>query len=319
MLAGGAAAFLLVYAILEGSGLFRVTPAGVRDIAISLPFLLGSLVLLAALLVNGWQRRRVGLSPGWFSIFAGALIVAGLWTSHLTRFSAEIPLSEGQKFSSLGQVYPAESLLVGPLTRQPQIVVALKKLSPTFATDRQRLTSLQGEVSFALAGGGPRRTVSVTDRFPTFIAGMRLQLRDFGYSPRYLLKDRSGRVLDSAWAALRLFPPGSEDSFRLITPHTFSLRYSPAPDSAGGKPFQLRIVRGKDLLFTGSVGLGGEVPFDNGFLAIAEVRNWTRLVVVRDWGEPLTWGGILLLAVSGATRWWLARKSASGKGSTKAS
>ena len=135
------------------------------------------------------------------------------------------------------------------------------------------------------------------DDLPAPAASVR---REIGYSLRYALKGKGGTVLDTGWAALKLYPPGREDFFRLITPHAFNVRY--LPDATDGRVLAVRISRNKDLLFSDRVKLGEDVPFDNGLISFADVRMWGRIHLAVDRGEPVTTAGLVLLFIGWAMR-----------------
>ncbi|MEF9427487.1 MAG: hypothetical protein L0956_10115, partial [Candidatus Mariimomonas ferrooxydans] len=134
----------------------------------------------------------------------------------------------------------------------------------------------------------------LTDGLPRLIGGVWFQLKDFGYSPRYALKAKDGRVLGSSFMYMRLFPPGSEDYFRLLSPLTYYLRYYPEGRHDRTEPlFRLRVVRNKDIVYNGDISVSEEASFENSRLSVEEVRMWTRLSIKRDWGELLLFIGLI--------------------------
>ena len=299
-LAASSACFLCIFSLLELTGLFRPSPAPPGELVHAPAFLAAATLLLAGLVPVLGRSAVLTRGGRRLAVPALALVAIGIWSSYLTRFHAEIDLTEGETFSSLGQEFPRDGLYRGRFAGFPHVVARLDALSPTFGGGGKRLEGLAGTVTLFPAGGGKARETRLGDGLPALFNGMRLRLDGFGYSPRYVLKGVDGREIDSAWVSMRLFPPGSEDGFRLISPHTVYLRYLPA--AAGAKrSFGMRIVRSKDILYNGTVAPGEFAPFDNGRIAIAEVRQWARLSVTRDWGEPVVYGGLVLLAVSLAT------------------
>ena len=120
-----------------------------------------------------------------------------------------------------------------------------------------------------------------------------LKLKGFGYSPRYELKSKTGDVLDTSFVYMRLFPPGSEGFFRLLSPLTYYLRYYPeGKDSIKEPLLRLRIVRNKDVVLNRDVKISEDVDFENSRISFEEVRMWTKLSVKRDWGEMVMISGL---------------------------
>lgn len=299
------ASFAVAYALAGATGIFRESPAPWHEILFSWPLLAASLALLVAALVSVVRRRGGKSAAGVLRAGAILLVVAGLWTSCLTRFSGEVNLTEGETFTGAPNEYLPATLYRGKLARFPRVAFSLEKLHPEFSREGQKVAHLRGDF-IALREGALKPThFTVTYGFPRFFRGVLLSLGEFAYAPRYELRDKDGTFLDSAFVVMKLFPPGSEDFFRLITPHTFYVQYRPGQ---GGETLHLRIVRNKLLLFDGDVKPGDTVPFDNGRLAFPEVRMGVRLTVVRDPGEPVALLGGLLLAASLVAGWWRGRR-----------
>lgn len=285
--------FAIAYVSLEAAGLFHVAPPAFHEICYSWPFRSNSLLFLVSAVMLAWRYRARARLTAFILALAVFALVGGLWLSWLTRFSGEIILTEGQMFSGVAQEYAPGSVYRGKLSGFPQVSVTLNKLMPVFRDDGQRLKRLGGKLLFQVVGRKGARELEVASRLPIFADGFMISLKDFGYTPRYAFKMKDGTFLDSAWVYMKLYPPGSEDLFRLITPHTFSVRYSPAP-AGSSKPFVLRIARNKDLLFNGGVQLGEDAYFDNGKISFEEVKSWTKIVVTRDKGLYFVWAGLLL-------------------------
>jgi hypothetical protein len=244
---------------------------------------------------------------GWFSVVTALLLIAGLWLSYLTRFSVVVVLTEGQTFYSGHRQSEPESVYTGRFATVPDLGVKLEKLNPEFSIDGKDLRGLRGKVVTYSKQAQSTSEHELTSGFPAMVSGTWMKLGDFGYSPRYALKSKEGRVLDSSFIYMRLFPPGSEDSFRLLSPLTYYVRYYPAEKDGGSDPVvRLRIVRNKDIVFNDTVQLSEDISFENSRIAIEEVRMWTKLTIVRDWGLVLALIGIITgvpALMAGLMRW----------------
>ena len=142
-----------------------------------------------------------------------------------------------------------------------------------------------------------KRPVFSTAKYaaPKLIEGAMFRIKDFGYSPRYELRAKTGKVLDSSFVYMELFPPGNEGQFRLLSPLTYYVRYFPGGNNDIKEPLiRLRIVRNKDIVLNRDVRLSEDASFENSVISFEEVRMWTRLSVKRDWGEVLALAGLCL-------------------------
>lgn len=283
-----AAAFALTYLLAETTGLFRLHPATLREACLAIPFLVALTLLALALLYRIARLRPLRVRH--FLCAAGiCLIPLGLWISHYTCFSGDLVVTEGQGFEGRIHEYHPGSIQRGRFARLPQVALRLEKLHapPSGGT--------RGEVFLLDRPSGAWQKLSVGGVIPSYSRGRMLRISEVGYSLRYALKGKDGSPLDTGWAALKLYPPGREDFFRLITPHAFNVRY--LPTAADGRVLAVRISRNKDLLFSDRVRLNKEVPFDNGLISFDDVRMWARINLVVDRGAPVMAAGLLFLLV----------------------
>jgi cytochrome c biogenesis protein ResB len=238
---------------------------------------------------------------------AALLLIAGLWLSFLTRFSVVTVLTEGQTFSSSQRQSNPGSLYTGRFAAVPDLEIKLEKLNPEFSSDGKDIKGLNGKIVYYSRQAQSKSEHDLTIGIPVLIDGAWIKLDDFGYSPRYVLKSKEGRNLDSSFIYMRLFPPGSEDSFRLLSPLIYYVRYYPAGKGEGTDPvIRLRIVRNKDIVFNDDVKLSKDVLYENSRIAIEEVRMWTKLSITRDRGQVIAVIGIitgLLTLVADLIRW----------------
>jgi hypothetical protein len=284
--------FLSGYFAIERIGLFSLRPLSTINIIHSLPFLAGLTGLFILVSFYILSNNRISGLRRWSYLVAMSLIISGLLVSYFTGFYVEVIITEGQGFYSGHDEYL--SIYKGKFARPPEIGIKLEKLSPEFSKDSDEIKRLRGEFLYFRKGGGQTRIV-ITNRMPRLVNGMMFMIKGFGYSPRFVLKSKGGKVLFSSFVYMRLFPEGNEDFFRLLSPHTYYLRYYP---SRTDKPFRLRIVRNKDIVFNDDIRLSEEVPFDNGVISFEEVRKWTRLLIIRDWGKIISVVGAILILLT---------------------
>jgi hypothetical protein len=288
-------AFSLSYFIIEKVGLFSVSPLSNLEILYSVPMLSASIILLIIAIISFFNNLKRSGIKGWMKILSVLLIVSGLWLSYLTRFSGEVVLTEGQTFYSGHNDYIPETLYRGRFSTVPEIALKLEEVIPSLSNDGQKIRSLKGR--FELIGKeskGPEEFI-ITDGLPRLIDGSLFHIKELGYSPRFVLKSKEGKILDSSFMYMKLFPPGSEDNFRLLSPLTYYVRYYPESNDGTIEPLLgLRIVRNKDIVFDKSVKLTEDVVFENSRISFNEVRHWSKLSITHDRGAMLYLPGLVL-------------------------
>lgn len=290
-----AVVFGVVYFALERYGLFGDMPGKPFHVLYSLPVIIDALLIFVLVSVSSLIKRNSLHLKEWTGFAALFFVVSGLWAGHFTRFNGEVILTEGQTFYSGHGNYLPETIYRGRFSVPPDFTMKLEKINPLFSGDGKEVKGLNANAIFFQKDSEIKTEHIIGDGLPGLIDGAIFNVKDFGYSPRYLLKTKNGRVLDSSFVYMKLFPPGSEGFFRLLSPITYHVRYF--PDGKGdiiGPAFRLRIVRNKDIVQNRDVKLSEEVEFENSRISFEEVRMWTRLSVKRDWGEVMALGGVLL-------------------------
>lgn len=287
--------FSLTYYLIERNGLFSNATIPVTSVIYSIPFLSASLLfLIVTLLTNFKDIKNLKISE-WGYVTTIILLIAGLWLSYLTRFSGDVVLTEGQTFYSGHRDYVPETLYRGRFASVPDIGLKLDELVSTVSKDQKDLKGLTGKFSLITTERDKQREVVITNGLPTVFDSTFFRIKDMGYSPRYVLKSRNGKFLDSSFIFMKLFPPGSEDNFRLLSPLTYYVRYYPDGNDDNNEPLiGLRIVRNKDVVYNGTLKMTEDANFENSRIAFEEVRRWTILTICHDPGALLYLPGLLL-------------------------
>ena len=281
-----------VYFLVQKAGLFSDMPHSALKILYSWPILIDSLLVLFIALWSVIVSRGSYRTYQWVGMISLALIVLGLWTGSLTRFSGEVILTEGQDFYSFNSNYLPGSFYKGKYADAPHIGLKMKEILPSFSEDVMNLKGIRAVVEMYQRDGKDPVERTLTDSITGYVKGSMLRVRDLGYSPRYVLSTGSGKQVDSSFIYMKLFPPGSEGYFRLLSPLTYYVRYFPDNPDA---PIKLRIVRNKDIIFNGALGLSEKAEFENSSVAFEEVRKWTKLVIIKDRGLFMAAFGLCLL------------------------
>jgi hypothetical protein len=290
-----ALAFGAAYFSVEKTGLFSGNPRLCIEILYSFPMLVDSLIILVLLSVSAIMRRKSLFPRDWLGLAALLIVVSGLWLGHFTRFSAEVILTEGQSFYSGHGKYLPEPFYMGRFAAPPDFGLTIKEINPSFSDDGRAVSGLEGRALFHPKEKGSPVEYTLSSGLPKLIEGAMFRIKKFGYSPRYELKAKRGKVLDSSFVFMELFPPGNEGSFRLLSPLTYYVRYFPEGNNDIKEPLiRLRIVRNKDIVLNRDVRLSEDAAFENSIISFEEVRMWTRLSVTRDSGEVMALAGLCL-------------------------
>jgi len=261
-------------------------------------------------LVHDSDHRVVGLRRRWAPLgtflFHGAffLVAAGFLLSMGARQESTVWVAVGEEFTGesgqfLSRAAPRPLALAGPVPAGLRFEIT--DIRPAFWRDQLLFTSLEADLTLP---SGPART---RINRPLWVGPFTfLRLSGFGYAPRYELRDRQDRVLDSAFVKLNLFPPGQSDYFRVETfPHRFELEVLPDLTFDGDEPVTdslnlvnpgviVHVSRGKLDLARAVLAQGQSLAFEGLKVRFPEIRTWGELSIVRDPGIPVLFAGYLL-------------------------
>jgi hypothetical protein len=293
--------FSAVYVLFQKSGLFGTRSATFTEIFFSPPFLVAATALGFCFVTFSAASRGTLGRKGWLVPLAAILVVLGLWTSFLTRIDLELVVTEDQSVVITADNARTFGGYAGRFARFPDLYIKLLTLTPEYSADREKVRKLAAEYVLLTQDGKPPQSMKrASYAFPVFKDGFLVSFKEHGYSPRYVLKGAKGEHLDSAFVYLKIDAPGTEDYFRLMSPHTYYLRYYPAGAGGSKEPgFNLRVSRNKDLVLDREVKLNEEVLFDGENISFPEVKQWTKFRIVRDYGQMIGFFGLACLGAWG--------------------
>ena len=238
--------------------------------------------------VSAW--RGVSLSPSRILFLAATLcLFAGILASLVGRGVYRQSIIEGSPFST-------PSGIGGVVER-----ITLKK-----STGPILIKDLAIEVS-ETGRGGATRTFGVYP--PALYGGAFAYPRYLGIALGYRFQapDLPGGYEGSG--VFPIYPPGKEAALA-IPDSTYKITLSLAKPEDGSDPymtgqtvFLFKLLKGADVLFTGSIPKGGEFAKDGFRLSFPEARRMVITDFVVDYGVLMIWGAGLLLLVAGCL--WL--------------
>jgi hypothetical protein len=252
--------------------------------------------------VGGVRRRWSALGT---YLFHGAffLLAMGFAFTMLARQEARIWVAAGERFESRPDQFLSHSAPRLLAAGVPTLEFRVDDIRPEFWGDELLFTTLEARLDLP----GDRRATTRINR-PLWVAPATfLRLSGFGYAPRYELRAGDGRVLDSAFVKLNVFPPGQRDYFSPPDhPHRFYLQVMPDLGEGGPQPATrslnlrdpgviLRVTRGRLDLGNAVLRSGETFEYEGLKLGFPEIHYWGEFTIVRDPGAPL----LLLAYVAG--------------------
>jgi len=245
-------------------------------------------------------RRRWTIVGTFLFHCAFFLVAAGFLTSSLLGQRARVWVAVGEDFESR----PDQFLSHGPprllASGVPRLSFRVERILPEYWRDQLLFTRLEAELELPDA----RRTTRINR--PLWLGwGTFLRLSGFGYAPRYQLSDTDGRVLDSAFVKLNVFPPGARDYFTIPGyPHRIHVEVLPDFAVDDGQPTTasldlvnpavvVDVTRGHLRVGGGVLRRGESLAFEGRTLRFPEIRYWGEFSIIDDAGVPLVLLGYL--------------------------
>jgi hypothetical protein len=315
-LRAGALLFLAAYALLQASGLFGPPSPGIIRTAHRWPALcaIAAIVAVSAAELHAALKGSGGLSLRSLPqvlLHCGLLIAGlGLVVSSLTRFEVNLTLAEGQEaYAGRDGLDPA-AVYARTFSPWPDETIAVREVHPFFSEKGRPRYEKNALVRFTRRGGTGGREQLLSSLIPHMIGRFFYQISDVGYAPHFQLFDGDRRLIEEAYVVMNLYPPGSEDLFRVNeVPHTFSLRYYPDASLISGKDaraagktgplYKLRIGRNLGLIVNDYASPYEYLPVDALTLSLQDVKPWVEVRIVSDAGLFLIVPGALLAAAGG--------------------
>jgi cytochrome c biogenesis protein len=252
-----------------------------------------------------YARKGVGGFWGSAVFHAGMCVVLiGALVSALTRYNGRLFLTEDF------DIDPARELK-GLSENQRYVFpirgMALRSFAPVY--EGPFPVDYSADIAgLDLYGREFSRKVRVNE--PMRSGGYQFTMSRYGFAPRFVLKDGSGKVVSDHVVNLAVITPDRVDSFRLLDGMvTARVRFFPDfyIDTERGRPatrsrdlkrpvFLVSLERFGKEKEGGFLPLGGGVSFDGYTLEFKELRWWVLFDVSKDSGVPVITAGFLLIA-----------------------
>lgn len=251
----------------------------------------------AALHRNRWSPA------GTFASHAALLLLPlAFLASRATRFEGEAWIIEGRSFGGTAGEYTRVEPRGGFEERAPRVAFDVDGIEAEFWGERLFFTDLRALVTLRSSDTGEKRLMRLPQ--PLSIDGARVSLKGFNYTPVLELRGPGGALIESTDLNLRLFPPGTEDSFAVPgLPHRAFVRLYPNSAGPEARPisrgyrleqplFHVAVVCGKRLRARGWLRVGEPLAFDGYTLAFPAIRKGGDISIHRDRGYPILWAAL---------------------------
>lgn len=275
----------------------------VRSIAgLALYWIAWSLLLINTFVCLLNRKKSILFHSSFFIVFLGVLLSMG------SREESTLRVAAGERFTAADEQFVSRG---GHETPPPFVV---NSVTPEFWRDQLLFTKLEAVLDF----DGESRTTRI-NRPLWFAPASFLRLSGFGFAPRYEIVDARGRVVESAFAKLNVFPPGQRD---FLIPENYPYRiyleiYPDAEVTRDGivnrtnnlaRPLLVaNVYRGHLAVASAPLRIGEPLELEGVTLRFAEIRTWGELSYVRDLGIPVIFTGCLVALIGLGRKLWPAR------------
>lgn len=216
-------------------------------------------------------------------ISAGIIILlSGLFLNYFLRFEGMKSVGEGESLIEAG----FDSSKRGPLSDPPVFAFQVTKIDG----DPLNLDLDKGAV-VALAGGERSAHLSPGQSLKWF-PSKQIHIMRVEPAPRFLISDKKGKELHSAFVKLHVYPKGIEDYFTSpAVPHRFYVSLT----GNNAKPFRVRIMRGKLVIEQKEMALAETVTFEGFRISFPEIIPWAEVRMSYYPGTIIMASGLIVI------------------------
>jgi len=268
----------------------------------------------------GGVRGRFGALGSLVSHWGMVIVLVGAFLSLNHRFVGEALVSEGDKFWGTAREYTSFNPPTSFRQNAPKVSFRVDKVEAEFWEDKLLFTKLAAQMHSPADSKGEPVVVRINEPIFSNWYTTSVRLTGYGFSPKYVLRNDMGKELESSWVNMSIFPPGSEDSFRVqMIPHRFYVKLYPDYRQKEGKPdtasmnlnnpvFHLKVASHKIVTFDGLLLPTQRADVEGYSLAFEGMKKWATVQVVKDAGYPAIFVGTLLICIGNLWRFVFFRR-----------
>ena len=234
-----------------------------------------------------------------FSFFL--CLIGGLMITY-TRFSGNLPLTEGQNFDGDIQQFRVINQEPKIFKRLGSLGLSVEKVQPFY--EQEVPTELVVSLQSRYKDDTTREVLRINE--PLKKGPISILVQKIGISPLFIIKGPTGRQIDAAYVSLNVLG-GEEDTFQFDTDRRFSFNVKFFPDYVKENGYEttrsiemknpaIRLVVGKDnkIMYQGTIREGEKATMGNFTVSFEDIRYWVEFLVVREFGKfPLIAGFII--------------------------
>jgi hypothetical protein len=247
---------------------------------------------------------RNRLSPIGFLLFHFSFflcLIGGLMLTY-TRFSGNLPLTEGQSFQGDIQQFRVINQDPKVLKRFSPLEIHVEKVQPIY--EEEVPTELVVSLQIKYGDDLERQVLRINE--PLHRGAMSIIVESIGVSPLFVVRGPSGNQLDAAYVSLNILG-GQEDTFQFDSDKRYSFIVKFFPDYVKENGYEstrsiemknpaIRLAVGKDnkVVYRGTIRPGESADIGTYTVSVDDIRYWVEFLIVREYGKiPLIAGFII--------------------------
>lgn len=266
--------------------------------------------------VNG----RFSVLGSLLSHWGMVILLLGVVISLNTRFTGEAHVAEGDRFWGTAREYMSYDPPTSFRQWAPKVSFRVEKVEAEFWEDKLLFTRLAAYVRSPVDSKEKPVEVRINEPLFSDFYSTSLRVTGYGFAPLYVLRNERGKELESSYVSLAIFPPGSEDSFKLnMIPHRFYVKLYPDYRQKQGRPssasmnlknpvFHLKAAGHKIVTYDGLLLPYQRADVEGYSIAFEQMKRWVTIQVVRDRGYPVIFVGACLICLGSLWRFGLPRR-----------
>jgi hypothetical protein len=231
-------------------------------------------------------------------------LIGGLTITY-TRFSGNLPLTEGQSFEGDIKQFRVIDREPRIFKRLGSLGLSVEKVQPFY--EKEVPTELVVSLQARYKDNTTREVLQVNE--PLKKGPMSILVQKIGISPLFIIKGPTGRQIDAAYVSLNVLG-GEEDTFQFDTDKRFTFIVKFFPDYVKENGYEttrsiemknpaIRLVVGKDnkVIYQGTIREGEGAHIGNFTISFEDIRYWVEFLIVREYGKIPLVAGFMIASI----------------------